>query len=132
MLRGESGDWEVDLVVSAKAGQKSFTRLIERVTRFQHITILSDKSKKGVAKALNRLKHQYGTKQFRDVFKTITCDNGPEFLNCHPWILNCQPWNAPAAVPSREPGSIMPTLFPLLNVAATKTLTDSYAVSCLR
>lgn len=90
MLRKEPGHWEMDLVVGAKGGRKALLVLTERVTRFQHITLLPDKSQKGVAKALNMLERQYGAKQFRDVFKTITCDNGSEFLNCPALERSCR------------------------------------------
>ncbi len=79
MLRKEPGHWEMDLVVGAKGGRKALLVLTERVTRFQHI-----------AKALNMLERQYGAKQFRDVFKTITCDNGSEFLNSPALERSCR------------------------------------------
>ena len=82
MLRKEPGHWEIDLVIGARGGRKALLVLTERVTRFQHITLLADKSQKGVAEALHMLERPYGAKRFRDVFKTITCDNGSEFLNC--------------------------------------------------
>ena len=34
-----------------------------------------------VVRALNRLEKKYGSKVFREKFKTITCDNGVEFLD---------------------------------------------------
>ena len=81
--------WEMDLAVGAKGSRKALLVLTERVTRFQHIALLPDKSQKGVAKALNILERQYGAKQFRNVFKTITWDNGPEFLNCPAQERSC-------------------------------------------
>jgi len=38
-----------------------------------------DKGQKGVDAALNRMERRYGAKRFRNIFKTITCGNGPEF-----------------------------------------------------
>ena len=40
---------------------------------------LSGRTSNGVEEAMNFLEEQFGTERFREVFKTITVDNGPEF-----------------------------------------------------
>lgn len=79
--RNEVGHWEMDLVVGAKGGKKVLLVLTERKTRYEYILLLKDKSQKSVIRALNKIERQYGAKLFRETFKTITCDNGSEFLD---------------------------------------------------
>lgn len=79
--RQEAGHHEMDLVVSAKGGKKALLVITERKTRFEHIIIIPDKSQRSVIKGLNKLERAYGAKRFRELFKTITCDNGSEFLD---------------------------------------------------
>lgn len=79
--RNEVGHWEMDLVVGAKGGKKVLLVLTERKTRYEYIILLKDKSQKSVIWALNKIERQYGSKLFRETFKTITCDNGSEFLD---------------------------------------------------
>lgn len=52
----------------------------ERCSRFEHIIKLADKTQDSVRRGLNRLERHYG-KEFKELFKTITCDNGSEFLD---------------------------------------------------
>lgn len=78
--REEYGHWEGDLVVGRrKKGAVLFT-LTERKTREEIIIRLPSKSAEEVAKALDMLERIY-KKEFRNKFKTITFDNGPEFRN---------------------------------------------------
>ncbi len=79
--RNEVGHWEMDLVVGAKGGKKVLLVLTERKTRYEYIILLKDKSQKSVIWALNKIERQYGSKLFRETFKSITCDNGSEFLD---------------------------------------------------
>jgi IS30 family transposase len=54
--------------------------LTERKTRKELIRKMADKTQQSVKKALDRIEREYG-KHFKEVFKTITVDNGSEFLN---------------------------------------------------
>ena len=72
--RSESGHWEIDLVVSCKGGKGALLTLTERKTRKEIIRRLSNKKQKSVIKALKKLWKSYN-------FKTITADNGSEFLD---------------------------------------------------
>lgn len=81
-LRQEAGHWEIDLVVGGKGkGSAVLLTLTERKTRKQIIRKLKDKTQKAVIRAINGIERQMGTEAFRAVFKSITADNGSEFLD---------------------------------------------------
>ena len=81
-LRKEAGHWEIDLVVGGRGqGTAALLTLIERKTRKQIIRKLKDKTQKAVARAINGIERQMGKEAFRTVFKSITADNGSEFLD---------------------------------------------------
>jgi len=78
--RSEYGHWEMDLIVSCKGGKHALLTLTERKTRREIIMRLPDKTQRAVKRALDRLERRYG-KLFKAKFKTITTDNGSEFLD---------------------------------------------------
>ena len=55
-----------------------FLTLIERKTRFYYMILIKSKKSKNVYLAINKLNKLYCDK-FKDVFKSITFDNGSEF-----------------------------------------------------
>lgn len=73
------GHWEMDTVVSAKSSKKRLLVLTERKTRGEIIELMKDGSSASVVAALNRLERRLGSRTFRQVFRTITTDNGTEF-----------------------------------------------------
>jgi len=76
------GHWEMDTVVSAKdTGKSCLLVLSERMTREEIIIKIRNKKTSSVVRALDRLEKELGKKKFREKFKTITCDNGVEFLD---------------------------------------------------
>lgn len=80
--RDTVGHWEMDTVVSGM--DKSTACLLvlsERCTRKEQIHKMPNKKNETVKKVLDRLERKLGTKKFRETYKTITCDNGVEFLN---------------------------------------------------
>ncbi len=78
--RTEFGHWEGDLVVGAKEGQTgAVLTLVERQTRHLLTVKLKNKTKKGVVKAFYKLAKLYPDFNPKEVFKTITFDNGSEF-----------------------------------------------------
>lgn len=80
--REELGHWEMDLVEGKKNdGGKVLLVLTERCSRKEIIELLSNKTQNSVIKALNKIERKEGVKNFRKKFKTITTDNGSEFLN---------------------------------------------------
>ncbi len=78
--RKEIGHHEMDLVVGAQGTKSCLLVITERCSRFEHIIKLPDKTQDSVRLGLNRLERHYG-KEFKELFKTITCDNGSEFLD---------------------------------------------------
>lgn len=81
-LREELGHWEMDLVEGKRdSDKKVLLVLTERVSRKEIIELLPTKEQESVIKALNRIEKREGVVNFRNTFKTITTDNGSEFLN---------------------------------------------------
>lgn len=74
------GHWEMDTVVGKKSSKACLLVLTERKTRHEIIMKLKNHSQEEVKKALDKIERHYG-KAFSKIFKTITCDNGTEFLN---------------------------------------------------
>ena len=80
--RQEAGHWEIDLVVGGQGkGPAALLTLTERKTRKEIIRKIKDKTQKAVARAINGIERQMGAEAFRTVFKSITADNGSEFLD---------------------------------------------------
>jgi IS30 family transposase len=80
--RKEIGHWEIDLVVGGQGkGRSALLTLTERKTRKQIIRKLKDKTQVAVIRAINQIERQMGKEAFRLVFKSITADNGSEFLD---------------------------------------------------
>ena len=78
--REEMGHWEMDTVESGKGKKGALLVLSERKSRKEIIIKLKAKSQEQVITALDKLERKQGS-QFRKIFKTITCDNGSEFLD---------------------------------------------------
>ncbi len=82
MQRRDFGHWEMDTVVGGqKNGKSCLLVLSERMTRREIIRKIPDKKSVSVVRALDRLEREMGSRSFREIFKTITCDNGVEFLD---------------------------------------------------
>ncbi len=80
--REEAGHWEIDLVVGGQGkGPAVLLTLTERKTRKEIIRKLKDKTQYAVVRAINGIERQMGKEAFRAVFKSITADNGSEFLD---------------------------------------------------
>ena len=77
--RKEYGHWEGDLVVGKQGTKTVLFTLTERMTRQEIIMKLSNKETKTIAKAIDKIERKYGAK-FYKTFKTITFDNGVEFM----------------------------------------------------
>ena len=76
------GHWEMDTVVGGQGkGKSCLLVLSERMTREEIIIKLKDKKASSVVHALNMLEKRYGTRKFKEKFKSITVDNGVEFLD---------------------------------------------------
>ena len=78
--RTEQGHWEIDLVVGKQGTKPVILTLVERKTRKVLYVLVKNKTQKEVIAAIKRVKRRVGG-DFGEVFKTITADNGSEFLN---------------------------------------------------
>lgn len=79
--RKDCGHWEMDTVVSGRKGRACLLVLSERMTRREIIRKIPDRKASSVVRALDRLEKEMGSRSFRETFKTVTCDNGVEFLD---------------------------------------------------
>ncbi len=80
--REEFGHWEIDLVVGGKDAKKHvLLTLVERKSRKILIRRLPNRTQAAVVKALHSIERSMGAEAFRTVFKSITADNGSEFLD---------------------------------------------------
>jgi IS30 family transposase len=77
--RSEYGHWEMDTVVGAN--KSALLVLTERQSREEIITKLYRREQRYVIEALNKLERKLKAKAFKNKFKTITMDNGGEFLD---------------------------------------------------
>ena len=77
--REEFGHWEMDCVCGK--GKSVILVLTERKTRREILHPMESQSAKNVVRFLNKLERRYG-KSFKEIFKTITVDNGSEFADC--------------------------------------------------
>lgn len=74
------GHWEIDLVIGRKGTKPVLLTLVERKTRKSLYILVKNKSQKEVLQALRRMKRR-SKGDFAEVFKSITADNGSEFLD---------------------------------------------------
>lgn len=72
------GHWEMDSVMGCKGSHKALLVLTERLTREGIIMLVPDHTAASVVRALNSLERRFG-KEFYNIFKSITVDNGCEF-----------------------------------------------------
>lgn len=80
--REEFGHWEMDSVIGKRGVSKNtLLVLTERQTREEIIFKLPDHTDEAVVAALDRLERRYGADMFKQIFKTITVDNGSEFAD---------------------------------------------------
>ena len=73
------GHWEGDLVVGKQGTKTVLFTLTERMTRQEILMKLPNKETKTIAKAMDKIERRYGSKFYR-TFKSITFDNGVEFM----------------------------------------------------
>lgn len=90
--REEGGHWEMDCIVSGRDKRQGVACLLvmtERKTREVIIKKLRTHTGQSVLSALNSMERSLGTKAFKERFKTITTDNGHEFLNWRAIETSC-------------------------------------------
>lgn len=75
------GHWEMDTVVSTHEDDgTALLVLTERKLRAELIYRIDKKNHVEIKKALDSLEAIIGPKKYRKLFKTMTCDNGTEFI----------------------------------------------------
>lgn len=80
--RFELGHWEMDCIESTKKADGScLLTMVERKTRQTLIYKLPNQTQKCVINMLDRIERKIGRVKFAETFKTITVDNGSEFLD---------------------------------------------------
>ena len=80
--REEFGHWEMDTVKGKRGKSKnSLLVLTERKTRDEIVMKLPEHTAAAVVNALDAIERKWGD-MFKQVFKTITMDNGSEFADC--------------------------------------------------
>ena len=88
--RGSAGHWEMDTVVSAAKSKKRLLVLTERKTNYEIIELMPDGTTGSVVAALNRLERRFGPRRFREIFQSVTVDNGSEFADCAGMEASCE------------------------------------------
>lgn len=78
--RSEVGHWEMDLVIGKKEAAPCLLTLTERCSRRELIRKIPNKQAASIRAVFNQLEKQMGKKKFRETFRSLTTDNGSEFL----------------------------------------------------
>lgn len=78
--RKEQGHWELDLVVGNQGTKPAVLTLVERASRKSIYILIRNKTQKEILAAIRKAVKKVGG-NFDQVFKTITTDNGSEFLD---------------------------------------------------
>ncbi len=78
--RSEKGHWEIDLVVGKQGTKPVILTLVERKTRRSLYILVKNKTQREVIRAIKKVRRRVGG-NFAEAFKTITADNGSEFLD---------------------------------------------------
>lgn len=80
--RSEPGHWEMDCMESGRGkGKACLLVLVERRSRKTLLFKLRSQTQEEVQRQLDRYEKKIGFKRFRKKFKSITVDNGSEFLD---------------------------------------------------
>lgn len=86
--REEYGHWEMDLIVSGQKGRSVLLTLTERLSREEIILKLADRKAETIRRAIDRIERR--TPGFRNKFKSITTDNGSEFMEYELLCKSCR------------------------------------------
>jgi len=78
--RMEKGHQEMDLIVGREGTKAAVLTLTDRKGRMEQSYKIPDKRASSVRAVFDKLEREMGKEQFRETFKSITTDNGPEFL----------------------------------------------------
>lgn len=78
--REELGHKEIDLIVGREGSKAAVLTITDRVGRSELAYKIPDKRAASVRAVFDRLERRLGKRKFREMFKSITTDNGSEFL----------------------------------------------------
>ncbi|MCI8624662.1 MAG: IS30 family transposase [Provencibacterium sp.] len=87
--RLEAGHWEMDTVYSSTKKGEVLLVLTERITLKEILMKMKSRTRREVVKALDRLERRFGI-AFYTVFKSITVDNGSEFMDYNGMEASCR------------------------------------------
>lgn len=76
----EFGHWELDCVEGSKEGKKTYMTLLERKTKKYIVIEMREHTNQCIKEAIDKLEEKC-KESFRKIFKSMTTDNGHEFLN---------------------------------------------------
>ncbi len=74
------GHWEIDTIVGKKDSSAVLLSLDERMTRKRHLVKIPSRTSEAVRLGLEKIAKCYG-ESFESVFKSVTSDNGSEFVD---------------------------------------------------
>ena len=74
------GHWEIDTIVGKKETSPVLLSIDERLTRKRHLVKIPSRSSEAVLLGLEKIAEYYGGR-FETVFKSVTSDNGSEFVD---------------------------------------------------
>lgn len=83
------GHWEIDTVYSSRDDKTCLMTLSERLTRKEITRQIKDRTADSIIKALDQIERKIGAPKFREIFKSITCDNGVEFAKWERMEQSC-------------------------------------------
>ena len=89
LQRDTYGHWEMDTVYSSQDDKSCLLVLSERMSREEIVIQIPDRTCNSVINGLNRLERKLGAPTFREQFRTITCDNGMEFMDSNAIEKSC-------------------------------------------
>ena len=84
----EFGHWELDCVEGPKDSKKTYMTIIERMTKKYIVIEMKAHMSENIKKAIDSLEIKYG-ERFSKIFKSMTTDNGHEFLNYDKIEMSC-------------------------------------------
>lgn len=88
--RSEYGHWEMDCIESGRGkGRACLLVLVERMSRETLIFKLRSQTQKEVLRQFDLYEKKIGYKRFKEKFKSITVDNGSEFLDWRKLERSC-------------------------------------------
>jgi len=79
-LRTETGHKEIDLIVGREGTKAATLTMTDRKGRTELAYKIPDKRAASVRAVFDRLERKLGKRRFREMFRSITTDNGSEFL----------------------------------------------------